>query len=243
MPFALRDVRKLAFMSGSELIGPIYDVTSMYAFGGPIASLPSKDESVMHGRFQEAFAEYCLANRIVTQFTSYHPLLGNHRGLESTGLVEIRRRKQVAWIDLCNENRVRMLARNHRRSIARAKQLGVTTGPKKPTPQATAQFERLYSATMQRLGANERWFLPDSYLDNFIGCLGPDRITFFNTIAEPLAPVPRDRWRFDTKNQRGKPVRQNAIGVLPWNGRPAAQKGLCCGIVSSDCAEAPCIEP
>ena len=186
MPFVLRDVRKLPFMAQSGLDGPVYDVTSMYTFGGPLACLGEESQNFMHYCFQRAFAEYCLANRIVTQFTSFHPLLENHRGPQSTGLVEVKGRKQVVWVDLRGngDTLLSTFARNHRRSIAHARQLGVVARPQVPNASAVGEFAKLYSTTMRRLGASDRWTLPDSYLDDFIACLGPDRISFFNAEYE-----------------------------------------------------------
>jgi lipid II:glycine glycyltransferase (peptidoglycan interpeptide bridge formation enzyme) len=86
------------------------------------------------------------------------------------------------WIDLADDQDTlsTKLARNHRRSIAHAQQCGVTAGPKVPDTHSAAEFAKLYAASMLRLGASERWLLPQSYLDNFIDCLAPDRISFFN---------------------------------------------------------------
>src|SRR5262245_36856283 len=81
MPFALRDVRKLPFMAQSGFDGPVYDITSLYTFGGPVARLDDESASrSMHRGFQQALAAYCANKCIVTQFTAFHPLLANHRG-------------------------------------------------------------------------------------------------------------------------------------------------------------------
>jgi GNAT acetyltransferase-like protein len=183
MPFALRDVRKLPFMAQSGLEGPLYDITSMYTFGGPLARLDDESASrSMYCGFQQALAAYCTKKCVVTQFTAFHPLLANHRGPNATGLVEVKRRKEVVWIDLRGDDGalLQSFARNHRRSISRARQLGVTAGPKAPDPSVRAEFKSLYRAAMQRAHASERWMLPDSYPDNFIDCLGPERFLFFN---------------------------------------------------------------
>jgi hypothetical protein len=183
MPFALRDVRKLPFMAQSGVDGPVYDITSMYTFGGPVARLDDESASrSLHCGFQQAWAAYCANNRIVTQFTAFHPLLANHRGPDATGLVEIKRRKEVVWIDLRRDGDalLQSFAQNRRRSISRARQLGVTAGLKAPDRSVRAEFKNLYHLAMQRAHASERWMLPDSYVDNFIDCLGPERFLFFN---------------------------------------------------------------
>ena len=37
MPFVLRDVGRLPWVSNAAIEGPVYDISSLYAFGGPVA--------------------------------------------------------------------------------------------------------------------------------------------------------------------------------------------------------------
>ena len=81
LPFALRDVRRLPFFARAAIDGPVYDITSLYPFGGPLARLGSEQASAqLHGNFQRHLARYCASRRIVAQFTAFHPLLDNHQG-------------------------------------------------------------------------------------------------------------------------------------------------------------------
>jgi hypothetical protein len=187
MPFLLRDVGRLPWMSNAAIEGPVYDISSLYAFGGPVARV--RDEQAdrrLHADFHQAFTQYCLSNRIATQFVAFHPLLENHKGLQETGLVEVKARKPVVWIDLTADaaNLFRNLPRNHRRSIAKARRLGVRTGVQPCDPPAADTFKELYLAKMQALAADERWLLPHSYCEDFSQCLGPRRISLFNATRE-----------------------------------------------------------
>ena len=54
MPFALRDLRRLPFMARAGIDGPVYDMTSLYPFGGPIAFLNRNEASEqLHHNFHK----------------------------------------------------------------------------------------------------------------------------------------------------------------------------------------------
>ena len=183
MPFALRDVRRLPFFARAAIDGSVYDIASLYPFGGPIARLGSEQASAqLHRNFQEHLAQYCASRRIVAQFTVFHPLLDNHRGLEATGLVKIERRKEVVWIDLDKEETAlfREMSTGHRRAVTRARRLGVTIEHHRADAASLAEFSALYREMTLRVGAGERWHFPDSYFEECALCLGPDHVSLCN---------------------------------------------------------------
>jgi len=195
MPFALRDLRRLPFMARAGVDGPIYDMTSLYPFGGPIALLRSEEASEqLHHNFHKSLAQYCTTNRVVAQFTAFHPLLENHRGLQATGLVKIECRKEVVWIDLDKDESTlfREMSSNHRRAVSRARRCGVVIEHHLPDSARLAEFTVLYREMVRRVGADERWNFPDAYFEQCAGCLGSDHVTVFNarrgfeTIASAL---------------------------------------------------------
>ena len=183
MPFLLRDVRLLPFMAKTFADTPIYDMTSLdYSYGGPIGRIDHEGSSGrLHLSFQKALERYCCENGIVTQFTAFHPLLENHRGLQETGLVEVRPRKPVVWLDLRQDSKTlfRGMSRNHRRSIAKARHIGVEAGPQEWHPAAVDTFKKLYSTKMRSVGADARWLLPETYCESFMAGLGARRVSLF----------------------------------------------------------------
>ena len=180
MPFALRDVRRLPFFARAALDGSVYDITSLYPFGGPIACPGGERASVeLHRNFQRHLAQYCASRRIVAQFTAFHPLLDNHQGLEATGLVKVERRKEVVWIDLDKEETTlfREMSTGHRRAVSRARRLGVTIEHHRADEASLAEFSALYREMILRVGAGERWHFPDAYFEECALCLGPDHVS------------------------------------------------------------------
>ena len=195
MPFALRDVRRLPFFARAAIDGPVYDITSLYPFGGPIGCPGGKRASVeLHRNFQRHLAEYCASRRIVAQFTAFHPLLDNHQGPEATGLVKIERRKEVVWVDLDKDEATlfREMSTGHRRAVSRARRVGVIIEHHRADEAGLAEFSALYREMTLRVGAGERWHFPDAYFEECASCLGPDRVSLCNakqsgeTIASAL---------------------------------------------------------
>jgi hypothetical protein len=195
MPFALRDLHRLPFMARAGIDDPVYDMTSLYPFGGPIASLTSENAILqLHHNFHKSLAQYCSRHRIVAQFTAFHPFLENHRGPQATGLVDVQCRKEVVWIDLGKDESAlfREMSTGHRRAVSRARRCGVVIERHAADSTSLAEFGVLYREMARRVGANERWNFPDAYFEQCAGCLGRDHVTVFNakhrfeTIASAL---------------------------------------------------------
>jgi len=182
MPFALRDLRKLPFIAQTGIECPAYDMTSLYPFGGPVASLGNEQGSLqLHRNFQVSLARYCRQKRIVSQFTAFHPLLENHRGLQGTGLVEVERRKEVVWIDLNKPQAslFREMSTGHRRAVTRARRCGVVVEDHVADAARLAEFTVLYHEMLHRVGASERWNFPDAYFEQCAACLRADNVAVF----------------------------------------------------------------
>jgi hypothetical protein len=183
MPFALRDLRRLPFMARAGIDGPVYDMTSLYPFGGPIAFLGNNEASEqLHHDFHKSLAQYCDRNRIVAQFTAFHPLLENHRDSQATGLVEVKCRKEIVWIDLSKDETAlfREMSAGHRGAVSRARRCGVVIEHHPADSTILAEFTVLYREMVRRVGANERWNFPDAYFEQCAACLGRDHVTVFN---------------------------------------------------------------
>lgn len=183
MPFGLRDVGQLPFAAKTALDGPVYDMTSIYSFGGPIARLSDRSTSrQLYCDFQKALERYCAECRIVSQFTAFHPLLANHKDPQETGLVDVRRRKEVVWIDLRKDEHTlfQEMSKHHRRAISQARRRGVVAEPIVADTAGLDVFKDLYFDTMHRVGASARWFFHDSYFYDCVTCLGSDHVSLFH---------------------------------------------------------------
>ncbi len=121
-PFLLRKVNLIAGLEG-KLEQDLYDITSPYGYGGPLAN-PAAGEDVWDN-FYRCFAEYCDRNNIITEFIRFHPLLGNHRLLKKH--VEVEKVSSVVCVDLkrSDEEIWSGYERNNRKNIKKAYREGL----------------------------------------------------------------------------------------------------------------------
>ncbi|MDR2182964.1 MAG: GNAT family N-acetyltransferase, partial [Clostridiales bacterium] len=55
-----------------------YDITTPYGYGGPVVAGCHTSEAALISSFDEAFTNYCVENRIVSEFVRFHPVIKNH---------------------------------------------------------------------------------------------------------------------------------------------------------------------
>jgi len=143
-PFLLRKVNLIPGL-GDKLKQDLYDITSPYGYGGPLA-FPTAGE-VVWNNFYRCFADYCAGNGIITEFVRFHPVLGNHRPLVSH--MDVVRASQVVCVDLnrSDEEIWSGYERNNRKNInkARREKLEVIL---EETPAHFADFISIYHHTL-----------------------------------------------------------------------------------------------
>lgn len=167
-------------LTGLPLLGDaadgLCDLVSPYGYAGPLlrrrragtahAHADSDAEGLAAG-FWQATAEYCAAERIVSEFVRFHPVLGNHR-LAPPGAAIERRRTVVVELGPSLE---RGFSGSTRQRVRRARRAGVRVelGAR---PEDVGLFARLYARTMERVGAQPEYRLPPTFFANLLGRLG-----------------------------------------------------------------------
>ncbi len=207
-PFVLRRADGLPFMKLRGDSGPLFDISNVYPFGGPLAT-PDTDPALL-ARFERAFAQWCAEIGVVAEFTVFHPLLENDR-LEPAA--PIRTRKEVVWMDLTQDAEAirREMAEDRRWGLSVARRAGVAIDTRSPDERAIAEFVPIYAETMDRVNATDRWRFPVGYYRSLAARLGGDGMTFFaatlDGVTVSLSLVLHDRetayyhltgWRRDT---------------------------------------------
>lgn len=160
-PFLLRKVNLIPWLKG-RLEEDLYDITSPYGYGGPLASTKA-DRSILDN-FYRCFSNYCERNNIITEFIRFHPLLGNHRLLE--GHVEVERVSSVVYIDLTgsDEDIWSGYARNNRKNIKKAYREGLEVVLEE-TPAHFNDFKSIYHHTLLRNQADQFYYFNDRFYD------------------------------------------------------------------------------
>jgi hypothetical protein len=188
-PFVKRPLNDLPFLHAQGVSERYYDLASPYGYGGPAFRCdgPADKDALMRA-FTERFLEYCRSERLASEFTSLHPLLGGGGVLERSGIVGVEARKEVVYMDLAapEAERWKGVRKGHRSSIAKARKSGVRVDRVAPTRENFDELNRLYYMTMERNNADQRWLFPTEYFRNCYERLGEDRVSLFFAMVGPV---------------------------------------------------------
>jgi hypothetical protein len=178
--FLVRSLTQLPFLGGvSERF---VDIATPYGFGGPLLSDPTRADAADSLRaFDAAFRDWCLNERIASEFVVLHPVLGNHAPIAASAIADPVQTKHVVIVDLQlpDEELWARVSRGTRSSINRARREGVVVEQVVADAAALETFRRLYLATMRRRNAAERWFVPERYFTDCVQRLGTDASALF----------------------------------------------------------------
>lgn len=181
-PFVKRPLNNLPFLREQGISKPYYDIANPYGYGGVVCYTDSqvKTEALFRG-FNKSFIAYCMDEGIASEFTSMHPLLGNHALLLDAGEIIPVKQKEVVFIDLSLDAADLWKGIHNRRvrCIKKAIKNGVRTEKVEPTRANLDTLNRLYYQTMGRHNAADRWIFPEDYFSNCFEMLGPQRVSLF----------------------------------------------------------------
>jgi hypothetical protein len=186
-PFVRRNLNELPFLKDQGITSPYFDITNPYGYGGPLCSNDcGKGSEELLTIFDREFTNYCIDQRFASEFTSLHPLLGNHKILERTRIVSVNKEKEIVYVDLrLSEKDIwNEYSRGQKSNINKAIRNGVTVKRLEPNSHNLKKFNELYYETMKRNGATLKWFFPDQYFQNCCELLGSERTSLFVAYVE-----------------------------------------------------------
>lgn len=154
-PFLKNPITTLGYTLDKEY----YDIQGAYGYNGLIAS---SDDASFIADFWKEFDAYCRENDIVAEFMRFHPLLNNQR-LASPKMKTFYSRHTVA-LDL-NDDDIWMhqISSKNRNMIRKAEKEGVTI----VESDDYETFSKLYDDTMTDLHAEDFYFFPPSYYQEY----------------------------------------------------------------------------
>lgn len=154
-PFLINPITSLGYKLDKEY----YDIQGAYGYNGIITS--SEDVDFIDA-FWKSFDVYCQENDIVAEFTRFHPLLNNQR-IASPKMKTFFSRHTVA-LDLTDDDIwMHQISSKNRNMIRKAEKEGVTI----VESDDYETFRRLYDGTMTDLHAEDFYFFPKSYYDEY----------------------------------------------------------------------------
>ena len=156
-PFLKNPITPLRYHLDKEY----YDIQGAYGYNGLISS--TENEAFITAFWKE-FDAYCKENDIIAEFMRFHPLL-NNQSLTSPRMRTYYSRHTVG-LDLClsmDEIWTQQFSSKNRNMIRKAEKEGVTI----IESDDYVTFKKLYDGTMTNLNAEDYYFFPQSYYDEY----------------------------------------------------------------------------
>ena len=154
-PFLINPITPLGYKLDKEY----YDIQGAYGYNGLITSTDSKD---FIADFWNEFDAFCQEHNIVAEFMRFHPLLNNHL-LASPEMKTFFSRNTVG-LDLSDDDIwMHQISSKNRNMIRKAEKEGVVI----IESDDYETFRRLYDGTMTDLHAEEFYFFPKSYYEEY----------------------------------------------------------------------------
>lgn len=154
-PFLKNPITTLGYQLDKEY----YDIQGAYGYNGLIASIY---DARFIAAFWKEFDAYCQENNIIAEFMRFHPLLNNQR-LASPQMKTFYSRHTVA-LDLTDDDIwMHQISSKNRNMIRKAEKEGVTI----VESDDYETFRKLYDGTMTDLHAEDFYFFPPSYYDEY----------------------------------------------------------------------------
>jgi hypothetical protein len=162
------------------------DVTSVYGYPGPVASVEHPDEAIVR-RFGLNLREYLESQRVVSAFSRLHPLLHPQQGRLLSHFGQILNIGPTVAIDLTlpNEAQWNQYRSNHKRDIQKAREEGIVCVCDVQWTYLR-DFIEIYYQNMRRVDANDDYFFDRSYFARLSQELG-DRLRLFVALREDVA--------------------------------------------------------
>jgi lipid II:glycine glycyltransferase (peptidoglycan interpeptide bridge formation enzyme) len=140
---------------------PLWDTTTP-EYTGPLVLGPKTQGSTFPASFPAAFSRYCQATGIVAEFAHLNPWSAR---LDLLDAAFIEDNREIIYIDLTLGEEAtwkHSLSSDARRQTRQAMDAGVRGRPAESIEDVLA-FHRLHQQTMERLSAQEHYFLPAEY--------------------------------------------------------------------------------
>jgi Acetyltransferase (GNAT) domain/DegT/DnrJ/EryC1/StrS aminotransferase family len=148
------------------------DATSVYGYGGPVASHERMPESVIRN-FQAALREALLERRVIAVFSRLHPLISQQDLL--SGLGECRATGRTISVDLTQSlQKQREQYRSTIRGIINKQHKhGSVVCLNDPEKRYLTEFASIYEESMRRVNAADIYFFGEDYFSELARELGP----------------------------------------------------------------------
>lgn len=164
--------------------GPWFDIVTPYGYGGPVIEKLSVgyNKKDLTAAFENSFLEYCIDNKIVSEFVRFHPIAENAKDFEDIYHAECIRHTVGTRLSEFDDPIEAEFSKGCRKRIRQAIRKGirwrVTAQPENIEP-----FKDIYYSTMERNDAEEYYYFTDRYFSDCLK-LFRENILFVEAIYE-----------------------------------------------------------
>lgn len=149
-------------ITGYKEVQNYYDIETPYGYGGPLANTVDK---IFIGEFEQSFISFCANNRIIAEFTRFHPVLENENIFKNNIDVNFNRNTIVVELDkgidrIWNED----ISSKNRNMIRKA----VKNGLEIEITKEYKSFMEIYDETMKKVHASSFYFFNEEYYKDIV---------------------------------------------------------------------------
>jgi hypothetical protein len=180
-PFLLREIRNVASV---EHAGDWKDIETAYGYGGPLST--TKDPAFLREAWS-CFDAWCQDSNVVAEFVRFHPLLRTSQSWCPRTPTEFNRTTVFVDLDRSPDDLWQSCTSVQRNTVRKAKKRGLVC-KEVGASLGMEDFRRLYSATMNRLNADDDYNFSDAYFKG-IACIleAYTRVFLVTSEAKPVA--------------------------------------------------------
>lgn len=221
-PFLKNPITTLGYQLDKEY----YDIQGAYGYNGLIASTGDVD---FISAFWSEFDAWCQDNDVVAEFMRFHPLLNNQK-LASPKMKTFFSRHTVA-LDLSlsiDEIWTQQFSSKNRNMIRKAEREGVTI----VESDDYETFRNLYNGTMTSLNAENYYFFPQSYYEEYKESFKDNSILYFamyegKVIAGSMFMFSEDYAHYHLSARDRAFSKYAANNLILWHGIQEAKRRGC----------------
>lgn len=209
---------------GYKLDKEYYDIQGAYGYNGLLAST---DTPEFIAAFWKEFDNWCQDIDIVAEFMRFHPLLNNQL-LASPQMKTFYSRHTVA-LDLTDDDIwMHQISSKNRNMIRKAEKEGVTIVESNDYE----TFRKLYDGTMTNLNAEDYYFFPQAYYDEYKQSFKDTSVLYFamfngKVIAGSMFMFSEDYGHYHLSARDREYSRYAANNLILWYGIQKAKERGC----------------
>jgi hypothetical protein len=155
-PFLLRPIARIGAIDAPPGLS---DIETVYGYSGPVATTTSPD---FLGEAWQGFEDWCGEQNVVCEFLRFHPVLRSERFAAPKTEVSLDRETVEIRLDGGEEALWQGYESAQRNRVRKAIKRGLVCH-ETSLVEGLDTFRALYESTMQRAGASDFYFFPDSY--------------------------------------------------------------------------------